>query len=159
MQLSTFKTLAPRGWYHHNKCDAVLFDSLRHVALNEEFDIERANLNGKWLRRPQGDCGSTISRDMLIGIMVYLFHFKKTDLVIELYDYMIRNKFKMGDEFEPPNTRVFATPNIAFTLAKIKNKLTGSKNVLGYLPIWPYSVSLGYPSHLTAYYPPPPPTS
>lgn len=152
MQLATFKNLAPRGWRHQDKCDAILFDALRHVALNEPFNIERANQKGKWLRRPleYGNCGATTSRDMLIGIMVYLFHFKRDDLVNELFDYGVKHLWKMGDEFEPPNTRVWATPNIAFTLCKLKNKLTGSRNVFGYLPIGPYSTSPGYPSHLTA---------
>jgi hypothetical protein len=151
-QLETFKNLAPRGWFHHNKCDAILFDALRHVALNEEFDIERANNQGMWLRRPPecGDCGATTSRDMLIGIMVYIHHFKRADLAQELWDYGVKHNWKMGNETEHPNTRVWATPNIIFTLAAIKNKLTGSKNILGYLPIYPLSTAEGYPSHLTA---------
>jgi hypothetical protein len=151
-QLETFKKLAPRGWYLSDKCDAILFDALRHVALNEEFDIERANSNGMWLRRPPecGDCGATTSRDMLIGIMTYIHHFKRTDLAQELWDYGVKHNWKMGNETEHPNTRVWATPNIIFTLAAIKNKLTGSKNILGYLPIYPLSTAEGYPSHLTA---------
>ena len=81
--VEVYKQLAPRGWDHFQSCDALLFASLHHAALGEEFGIQAAEASpGQWFRKPEqttnsGVCSSDISRDMFHGLLTYALKFQK----------------------------------------------------------------------------------
>jgi len=105
------------GWYEPKDCDALLFNGLLHFAGASGIQLDLAKEeNGRWHRTPDQGCyaegrsGSTISRDMLAGLMF------GADLESrrEMYEFGISRNWKMGDG---PADRVFYTPPFINTLA------------------------------------------
>lgn len=149
---SMYKSLSPQGWVHTDKCDALLWSSLLAVGRGEKIDITAArNENNQWFRRPAKDClssggsKSTISRDMLTGLMIYALHFKDEDVVNSLWKYGSENNWVMG-QGDP--SRTLMSPGLVGMLADIRQHVTGAKSVLSNIP-QVYSVEPGYTTHLS----------
>jgi hypothetical protein len=146
-----YKGLTPnKGEWAYTTCDGLLFSSLHAVAVNQQFPIEQAEVQpGKWLRRPPayGTCSDgEISRDMILGLMVYAAHFKRVDVLQRLYDYAIANDLKMGEG----DDRTVLSPQLLQITARLIKHLGGQDNEALYLPeIYFYSTTPGYQSHLT----------
>ena len=90
------------GWIQDTKCDGLLFNSL-YVVAGAKVKIEDArDISGKWYRHPAKDCyprhqsGTSISRDMLIGLAFYIFEAKRLDLVTDLIRYGDAHKDSIG---------------------------------------------------------------
>lgn len=155
-QYNTYVQLAPTGWGPwDSECDSLLFASLQNVAEGKQFRVEDArDSDGMWHRRPSwADCesgpnDSSISRDMLMGLLVYSLNTKHLDIVEELWDYGVSHNWKMGVENKPEETRVFFTPGDTQLLARIIQYLGGKTHDAVYLPQI-YGSEPGFPSHLT----------
>jgi hypothetical protein len=148
----TYKSLAPSGWIHTDKCDALLWSALLAVSKGEAIDITAArNEDGQWFRRPAKDCfatggsKSTISRDMLTGLMIYALHFKDEDVINKLWDYGAARAWRMGDG-DP--SRTIMSPGLVGMLADIREHVTGKKSFLSTVP-QVYSTEPGYTTHLS----------
>jgi hypothetical protein len=147
---ATYLNLGKYGWEATDGgCDSLLWASLSAVAHNREFNVEAARQpDGSWLRRPEGNCSSTISRDMLIGLMTYGLHFNRLDLMSDLYEYGRANDWKMGKETKPFENRTIMTPNLINLLARIVKHLGGRDYLVSYIPRT-YDTDPGFVSHLT----------
>lgn len=154
-QFSYYESQARFGWETEpDSCDSILFASLSAIARDREFDIEEArDENGMWHRRPAMDChlqpnGSTISRDMFVGIFAYILHFRRLDLAQQIWNYGIDHNWKMGIETRDLDNRTIFTPSTIGLLARIIRHLGGEDHPERFIP-GVYSVEPGYRSHLT----------
>lgn len=132
-----------------------------------EFPLEQAEVEpGKWLRRPAccGECSSTTSRDMQMGLLLYSVWFGRSDLLQRLWRYGWRHLWKMGDEtrteeLQMPilgtirirNNRTWYTPGLVVLLAACLAHTRGHRKLAKVLTYFPqaYSTAPGYVSHLT----------
>lgn len=156
-ELHTNKQHISNGFIMTDKCDSLLFSSLAAIGMNEEIDILAArNETGQWFRRPSKDCfekkesASTISRDMFIGLLYYLYEYKKTEIVEDLWNYGMENGWEMGEADSVKTTlgRVIWTPATIGLLAEIRYQLNGKESFSRHLPTV-YNTQPGFTSHLS----------
>ncbi len=140
------------GFINSDQCDSLLFSALLAVARNEEIDLTAARADdGQWFRRPSKDClatgasKSTISRDMLLGVILYGLHFKDADLIERLWDYGSDNGWSMGEGLFD---RTQFTPAMIGLLAQVRYKLTGKEHLSMHFP-QTYNTTPGYTTHLS----------
>ena len=88
-RVAVYQEQAPRDWDAYQTCDALLFASLLQVGLGEPGRIEDAQgAPGQWFRLPDAShCSSDISRDMFMGLFVYIWEFKRLDLAEKIWAY------------------------------------------------------------------------
>lgn len=140
-----------------NNCDSLLFDALMSVAKQDIFFELRPYMDnsGAFHRTTSHNCypdrsQSTISRDMLWGVMWHLWVYKKKDLAEEILNYAILNKWIMG---KGPISRTMMTPTLMYMLANIVSKLGGTSHaVLLNLPTASGSEVEGFEAHLQFLY-------
>ena len=88
------------GWLDF-ACDGLLFNSL-YAFSGGNVGIDKArSASGKWFRTTDHSCypnrsGSDLSKDMVIGLMLYLYSSKRFDDLKRLSDYGKRNLWIMG---------------------------------------------------------------
>jgi hypothetical protein len=146
-----YKDLGPTGFISTEYCDSLLFSALNAVARNERIDIEDAQGEpGQWFRRPSKDCypensKSTISRDMLLGVILYAVHFNEPGLLDDLWDYGEANNWVMG---EGVIDRTLFTPTMIALLAEARYNLSGVDVAARFLA-QTYDTTPGYRSHLS----------
>lgn len=124
------------GFIHSDKCDSILFSSLLAVGVDSLINIKAAYDGRYWYRRPlkKGECWkcgesrSTISRDMLLGVMWYIWHFKQEHLAISLWKSVWKNCLRMG-QGRWWGADTFMNPTMIATLAQLCN-------ILGYSTFW-----------------------
>lgn len=112
------------GWINSDQCDSALFSGLSAVFAPSVSLLSARDGAGKWYRRPAKDCypghsGSSISRDMLVGIMSGLYF---TGDVISLSDirrYGKANNWVMGSG---SLDRTFFTPDFQDTLYRLTGR-------------------------------------
>lgn len=96
-----------RGWTDTDRCDALLWASLR-AASGVTVDVTAAQDPedpGRWFRRPvdlpecfaTGESKSTISRDMLLGVLWWAWTARRSDVVGDLWDFAREREGVMGD--------------------------------------------------------------
>lgn len=147
------------GFILTEACDSLLFSGLLSAAkVNMQVDIRAAqDENGNWHRRPNHDCGpefdnsrSTISRDMMIGLMWHLWRHQDVNTATELLDDLKSNLYFM--EGEGTAGELLWTPAMLSTLAHLILKLDGPRYPLELaLPV-SYSEEPGYVAHLIAFH-------
>jgi hypothetical protein len=125
----TKTTFDKDGWILTDECDALLHNSL--LATTEASDyaslLKARSKDGRWFRRPAMDCLSTgsskssISRDMLLGLMHPIVLFKDKDTVKRLIEYANDNKWVMGehDGSLDGRNRVLLTPKFYNLIADV----------------------------------------
>lgn len=150
---SLYHNLAYRGWQVEDECDALLFVSLQHVGLVEPGPVEEAQSEpGHWFRLPGPDyaakCDSDISRDMLLGLMTYMWKFNRLDLAEDLWDYGSSHGWKMGEERKDFETRTVMTPSLIGLLADMIHVMGGTDHPERFI-FAVYDTSPGFVSHLT----------
>jgi len=145
------------GFMEPNDCDTLLWNGLLGASGVSGIDIKASrNENGQWFRRPSKDCyskdeaGSTISRDMIMGLLWYVWKNKELKLAEELYKYGSDNLWSMGEGNEEDGLdRYVMSPLLIGTLSLIIEKLGGESHLYSYTPeIW-NTDHLGYRAHLT----------
>jgi len=151
------RSLAPRAWDVSDACDALLFTALTQVGLGEPGDLEAAESElGHWHRLPGPEyavkCSSDISRDMLMGLFVWIWEFKRLDVAENLWAYGSENNWKMGEERNAAEhfDRVYLRPGTVGLLAELIYKLGGENHwERSLLTVNPLSSAPGFQSHLT----------
>jgi hypothetical protein len=143
----------PAGFVDTDRCDSLLFSALTAVGANQPIDIREAQLpDGQWLRRPvsypecfqSGQSASTISRDMLLGVFWYGWHFRDLDLLESTWQHLERNNFVAG---EGERSRTQVNPVLLGTLAQLIHRLGGPDRAVRLTPaVW--APVDGYERHL-----------
>lgn len=145
------------GFILTDKCDATLFSGLLGAALPGTVDILAAK-NGKyWFRRPGQDCGpdfqnsrSTISRDMMLGVMWHFWKNKQLDEAVELMRVLKGNAFMLPGQGTVGELGFNAS--MLNTLALIIQNLNGPEFAFELILPAYFSEGEGYVSHLTAWH-------
>jgi len=116
------------GFVEVDKCDSLLFSALLGVALPVNIEAARDS-TGQWFRRPlnyeacyPNGAKSTISRDMLIGVLWYIWKNKDLNMAESLFSYGVEHFWIMG---EGAASRIYFTPALQSVLAEIIYKLGG----------------------------------
>lgn len=113
-------------------CDGLLFTGLYVSAGSDVSDYTQAEdpgSPGRWYRNAErtcgvnGESGSTISRDMLLGLAKALWHRQDVENAKEVLLYAENNNFKMGDG---DLSRVMMSPSLYATFQAIVAKAPGS---------------------------------
>jgi len=141
------------GFIDTKYCDSILHTALIGVHPDIKVNLEAAEKSpGEWLRRPlsypecfeSGESRSTISRDMLLGVMWWAVVNKDLGMLERMWDYGTSNAWFMGN-----NVHTVMNFNMITLLAKAIYKLGGSD----YLPRRSYIYfgnCEGYVCHLSA---------
>lgn len=116
----------PDGWAETDHCDALLWASLR-AASGVPALVEDAEASpGEWRRRPtslpecyaSGGSTSTISRDMLVGVMWWAWTARRADIVREMWEYAVEHGGRMGSG-RLAGADTLLNPNMWTLLAKL----------------------------------------
>ena len=118
------------GFILHDKCDSLLFSGLYQAATKNYTIPDARSSEGSWNRRVAQDCGpefknsrSTISRDMMVGVMWSFWKHKDLDSAIQLMDDLKSNLYMLKGTGTPGE--LFMTPTYVNTLALIIKALGG----------------------------------
>lgn len=143
----------PDGFINVQECDSLLFSSLIGTG-RLPVSVEKArDAGGAWFRRPltyapcyPGSSGSSISRDMFLGLFLYIWYNKRLELAEQIFSYGEANNWKMG---EGDITRIYLTPALQATLAEIIARLGGENHkVARALPVILTDGNRGFAAHL-----------
>lgn len=109
------------GFINSDKCDSVLFSGLLASAGIEVDLLAARDESGAWHRRPNKDCwpngsGSSISRDMLAGVMFGLYFQGDIESLEEMRQYGRDNDWIMG---QGSLDRTFFSPQMQDTLYRL----------------------------------------
>ena len=148
------------GFIMTDKCDATLFSGLFAAAVPSlKIDIRAAANQDltQWYRRPNHDCGpefnnsrSTISRDMILGVLWYMYKSKDLVAAEALMEQLVNNNYLLKGEGTVGE--LLMTPALLSTLAKIIEKLGGKtyNPEIDYVAV--FSETTGYVAHLTVWH-------
>lgn len=151
----TYLTLATEkekshGWLYLD-CDGLLFSSLSAWAgVDSAIDAAKQR-PGVWWRRPDENCypeesKSEISRDMITGLVWWLYSEKKASDIKDIYKLCRYSGFLgLGDK-----SRTKCTPNIYSTLSVAYKGLTGVELGWSGVAVTRTTKMTGYEVHLTA---------
>ena len=134
----TVTTQDQDGWIEAKKCDALLHNALYSVGGGTDYQnlFKARDDSGQWFRRPAADClssggsKSTISRDMLLGLMIAILANRDLEAIDALVKYGEDNDFKMGenDGSLDGKNRVRATPSFQSLMYQVRANLGGQPN-------------------------------
>lgn len=136
------------GFIETNHCDSLLYSSWVGCT-GTSINIKAAQDSDKfWHRRPiQNPCypqnsQSTISRDMILGLLWFLYFTKNINLAKELLQSARKNNFVLGLGIA---SRLVLMPPLEATLAEIIFKLGGENSRLtrNQIQFWPSNLK-GY---------------
>lgn len=114
------------GWPSPEDCDGLLWAGMAKAA-GLQVDLHLAEYEaGRWHRRPPPACWdgedkgskSTISNDMLIGLLWGLWRDRDTAALTRLANFTQANDFVMGEPFPEMASRVIMKPNVALLLGR-----------------------------------------
>lgn len=138
------------AWAYPDSCDGLLFSALTAVGRSEPIDIEAAQgeIPGQWYRNPSRECypgssASDISRDMVLGLVIYSVHFGRLDILEGLWSYGSARHWVMGRG----DSRAVLTPSSVGRLARAIHYLGGADRPERYVLDIP-SRTAGYQGHL-----------
>jgi len=139
------------GYVNASDCDALLFNSLLSAAGAEITILLSMDwVSGQWYRTKYKNCydedksASTISGDMLLGLMWHIWRAKDLTMAENLYQYGRKNTWVMG---QGPISRTGMKPILVDTLAKIIRQMGGKNHPMLVPDIWP-KVPPGFGRHL-----------
>lgn len=144
------------GWITKD-CDGLLYNSIASISGIENIDIEMAkDHNNKWYRTPKQNCytsgqsGSSISRDMFLGLFYWIYQNERLDLIKEIIDYGRDHKNNLGFWVmgDGDITRTDIRPSMQATGHEIRFRLGGVDNDARKLPQFWTKETSGYATHL-----------
>jgi hypothetical protein len=134
-----------KGWPIDTNCDGLLFASLgKSSGLPIPLDLAHGPTRGRWYRNWQRDCSTDISRDQILGLMVWLWHSRDLPRVDDLISFGEANDWRMG---EGPDSRVLMSPLGQGTLYQIRYRLGGADHGKRHIR-GPWLPMEGYQAHL-----------
>lgn len=140
------------GFIDFEHCDSLLFSGLYGVGGGQVNIAAARNSEGAWQRRslnqppcyPQGSA-SSISRDMFMGLLWYMWEYRRLDLAEDLFAYGEAHDWIMG---KGDVSRIYFTPGLQATLAEMIFRM-GGKDRPSYRSIpQAYSKNTGFAAHL-----------
>jgi len=145
------------GFLVDDYCDSLLFTGLigsAGVPVNITAAMDDV---GEWHRRPisAGECypggaSATISKDMMIGLLAYIWANHRLDLATDFYNYAESHALNMG-QGDPSKT--YMPPSMLATLCDIIYALGGEDHPIDRSIPQAYSTSdTGYEAHLDVLY-------
>ncbi len=145
------------GFIDTKHCDSLMHTGLLSTHSSIEVDIRAAEGRpGEWFRRPldykecfkNNESRSTISRDMLLGVLYYAVYNKDLEILEDLVDFGTKRNWVMGSD----NTGGFHTIMNTKMLSLLGRSIEylGSESKLAYLPISFNANCEGFTCHLTA---------
>ncbi|MGE0173184.1 MAG: hypothetical protein AB7T49_10375 [Oligoflexales bacterium] len=151
-------TAALNAYKFVDGCDGLLFTSLlRSSGYDVDlYQAQQKGVPGKWHRNATQDClqtgqsESTISRDMLLGLVTAFLHTEDEQGIGDLIAYADENNDIMGDASskEEQLSRTLVTPSLKGLFYEIQYRLTGIDNDLrGYIPDFDKDLT-GFEAHL-----------
>lgn len=146
------------GFLYTHRCDSLLFSGLYSAAVPEkDVNILAAYESGQWFRRPSKDCGpefgnsrSTISRDMILGVMWHIWRNRDLAMAEHLREDIKSNNYILRGDGTPGE--LFVIPSFVHTLDLIIGSLGGKSEVGDLLLPNLWDDSNGYVSHLTVWH-------
>lgn len=161
----------PYGFIESDQCDSLLFTAL--ASFNKPVNIRIARSeNGQWFRTPdhlcyqnyienlqhaddptwtplKPDSKSSISREMLLGVMWYAYIHSDLQLVESIYGYAIEHNWVMGDGLI--NRTTMSTSMMA-TLSQLIYKLGGRDHAERLLPVTWLPGATDFERHIQAWH-------
>lgn len=144
----------PDGFIEHGRCDSTLFSGLV-AAVGAPINMEAARAgNGQWYRRslalPEcyatGQSKSTISRDMLVGVLWWGWRTKNLSAMEQLYRYGQDHDWIMGQGLA---SRTLMSPGLRATLAEVIYRLGGTNHTVARsIPQFFSEDNTDFPAHL-----------
>lgn len=151
LEVSKEVTSDRQGWFDE-KCDNLLFTSLVAHIPEIEVDISQAFDGERWHRRPNFmvECypnysKSTISRDMLLGVMWYAWNMQRVEIYKQMEFYGSRNDWNFGDG---DRSRTVMTPQQMGTIYLAINKLVDENHLEANTPLELLKNDDGFRAHL-----------
>jgi hypothetical protein len=148
------------GFIDAESCDSVLFSGLAGAAGMPVDLLAARNDNLRWERRPtsfgsclsSGESKSTVSRDMLLGVLWWAWRERQLAVAEELLAAALRDDLVVGewDGSVEGFSRVVVTPGLLGTMAQVVYALGGSDVAVRHVPISTIPVPRGYQRHLHA---------
>lgn len=137
------------GWLDYG-CDSLLFNSLYGYSGGNPNILAARSRDGTWHRTTNMFCypkhsKSEISKDMLVGLLLYLYSKNDSKTLLELKTFGVKEKWFMG---KGPYTRTLLMPDQRRNLANMIEDLTGKKHVDQGLPSGYALPCEGYSCHL-----------
>jgi len=144
------------GFILAEKCDSLLFSGLYSAAVGGT-NILAAYDGSRWHRRPAHDCSptlgnsrSTISRDMILGLLWSIWKNKNLDIANQLMSDLRSKAYYLRGEGTPGE--LFMTPALINTLARIIQGLGGVTHSFELSFRADISSKTGYISHLAVWH-------
>ena len=146
------------GFVDTDQCDSLLHTALLGAG-EVPVDLAAAREDsGRWLRRPislpeclsEGRSKSTISRDMLLGVIWYGWASRDRDLLERLWSYGEVRWWRMGDSDGSLDgmSRIYLTPNMQALLAEAIHQLGGADHTIRHWPARMTGGLTGFQKHL-----------
>lgn len=139
-------------------CDSLLHSALL-AAGGAEVDVLAAReASGRWLRRPTdmpeclsvGESRSTISRDQILGVMVWAVMGERRDVLEALWQFGVTRDWKMGDSDNTIEgiSRIYLSPNLIGTLAQAIYRMGGADHPERFMRLRIATPNEGFRRHL-----------
>jgi hypothetical protein len=117
------------GFIATDRCDSLLYSSLLSCVIDNIDICAARDAEGWWHRRPLShpqcfpfESKSSISRDMIVGLVWYLYHNKNLKVAEETLQLYKKHNYVMG-QGDP--ARIVLMPGLESTLAEIIYRLGG----------------------------------
>jgi hypothetical protein len=136
--------------YVHSKCDGLLFTSLYAMACPKATIEKFEGEPGRWYRSPTHDCmkkkqsSTSISRDMLIGLMHYINYYGDEGKLKRLIKYGQENNWIMGESTGRYDN--FTTPVLTPQLVALLIEMDGGDSLVA--DFSQPTINTGYKAHL-----------
>lgn len=162
----------PSGFIETDTCDSLLFSSL--VSFHKSIDLWAAydSSTGQWHRTPSKTCysnqlaneahaddptwtpltpssKSTISRDMLLGVMWYSYIHGDLPLAQSIWDYGTAHDWIMGDGLR---SRTQMSYSLLATLAQLIHELGGTDHQERHYPVIWLPGATDYEAHILVWH-------
>ena len=148
----------PHGFISTTQCDSLLHSALL-AAGGAEVDVTAAReASGRWLRRPTdlpeclsvGESRSTISRDQILGVMVWAVMGERRDVLEALWQFGVTRDWKMGDSDNTIEgiSRIYLSPNLIGTIAQAIYYMGGADHPERFMRLRITTPNVGFRRHL-----------
>ena len=129
--------------------DSLLFSGLAGCGGITVHLTAARDEDGAWHRQPlalpQEDAASSISRDQLLGVLWYVWRYRRLDIAQDLWDYGVKNHWVMGTG---DAARTMLEPGLQGTLALLIEALGGHSYFATTMPQLWNKGCIGYEAHL-----------
>lgn len=130
------------------RCDSLLHTGLLNSPATS-ITAAQDQLTGQWYRYSDHKCypdqaASTISRDMLLGLLWNIYMNQRVDLISDLRNYADEHDWEMG---QGDWKRTYLNPQLYETIENLENRLHGLETSFPLLEWWPRDLT-GFEAHL-----------